>query len=320
MNLAALSRSLVTEADAWAYLEELRWPKGVKCLRCHGDDVYLIVPKNGNSRRTSSGSMSERRTWNCRPCRRQFSATTGTMMHGTKVSLRTWVLVIFEMVSSKNGVAALEIQRKYGLCSRSAWFLMHRIREAMDSNIGGLFSGDVIADETYIGGDPRNWHANDPRRATIKRGRGTHKVPVFSLIDAKTGEVRSKVVANVTGKTLRKVIRENVDMHFSTLHTDQFSAYDSIGAEMAGHFTVDHSSGEYVNDKTKGTQSLEGYFSQLKRSLDGTHHHVSREHLHRYLGEFDFRYSTRKMSDTERMCLLMGFVGGTRLTYKRVTG
>jgi len=134
MTVTAIADKVRTEADAWKFLEDLRWPNGPICPNCHGADVYLIVPKNGVSRKTSSGSMSQRRTWNCRPCRKQFSATTDTIMHGTKVSLRIWILVIFEMVSSKNGVAGREIERKYGLCSRTAWFMMHRIREAMKSD------------------------------------------------------------------------------------------------------------------------------------------------------------------------------------------
>jgi transposase-like protein len=316
-TVTSIAFEIPTEAAAWVYLEEMRWPQGAECPKCHGDDVYLIVPTNGQSRRTSSGSMSERRTWNCRKCRRQFSATTGTLMHGTKIPLRTWILVIFEMVSSKNGVAALEIERKYGLCSRTAWFLMHRIREAMSANGGRLFVGNVVMDETYIGGNPINQHAS--QRVPVKRGRGTSKTPVISLIDAETGEIRSAVVAKVNGRTLRKHIAENVDMAFSTLHTDALSAYMKIGTTMAGHHVVDHKAGQYTTEKSKGTNKAENYFSQLKRSIDGTHHHVSVEHLPRYLGEFDFRYSTCKWTDTERMELLINRLDGKRLSYKRVT-
>ena len=238
-------------------------------------------------------------------------------MHGSKISLRTWILVSFEMVSSKNGVAALEIQRKYGLCSRTAWFLMHRIRECMAENDGSLFVGNVVADETYFGGNPKNRHYAD-RKNPLKRGRATKKTPVFALIDTETGAVRSQVVANVTGRTLAKVICQNVDVSVSTLHTDAFGGYIAISPHMAAHHVVDHKAGEYVTEKSHGTNKAENYFSQLKRSLDGTHHHVSREHLHRYLGEFDFRYTTRKMSDADRMSLLLSRTQGKRLTYKVV--
>src|ERR1022692_3755802 len=202
-TVTGLADKLRTEADAWEFLEGLRWPNGVICPECRSEDVYLIVPKNGVSRKTVSGSLSQRRTWNCRPCRRQFSGTTGTMMHGTRLPIRLWVLVIFEMVASKNGVAALEIERKYGICSRSAWFLMHRIREAMATPYATMFQGVVMADEAYIGGEPENRHAR--QRGPERSGRGTDKTPVVSIIDQETGEVRSHVVTDVSGITLGRI-------------------------------------------------------------------------------------------------------------------
>jgi transposase-like protein len=321
-TVSELFDRLRTEADAWEFLEELRWPNGPKCPACHGSDVYLIQPKNGVSRRTVSGSMSQRRTWNCRPCRKQFSATTGTMMHGTRLPIRTWVLVIFEMCASKNGVAAGEIERKYGLCSRSAWFLMHRIREAMkDDGLIATMRGTIVADETFIGGDPtkmnrptrRRWIASHDGNPFIH----TTKTPVLSLINAETGEVRSRVVPRVNGANLRKVMSEHVDMAGSILWTDEGNWYRQLGQEFIRHATVNHSDDQYVGPDGEGTNKLENFFSQLKRSIDGTHHHVSVEHLPRYLGEFDYRFTTRKMSDGERMADLVGRAEGRRLTYKR---
>jgi transposase-like protein len=290
-------------------------------------DVYLIGCANGVSRKTRTGTMSERRVWKCRSCRRQFSVLTGTIMHGTKIPVRVWALVIFEMTASKNGTAAREIERKYGVCPRSAWFMLHRIREAMRSD--GLLApmaGTIVADETFVGGDPKNRHAwkRDPDRQTPERvlpgsmpNRHTDKTPVLSLINAETGEVRSQVVANVTGRTLSKVLANNVAMYNSTLHTDSAHAYVQIGHLFASHKTVNHAQGEYVRDGVS-TNRAEGFFSQLKRSLDGTHHHVSEAHLPRYLAEFDFRYSTCKASDFDRMVKLVG-QSDRRLTYKAVT-
>ena len=327
-TVTALADRLRSEADAWEFLEELRWPGGVECPKCHGSDVYLVKPKNGHSRRTSSGSMSERRTWNCRTCRRQFSATTGTMMHGTKIPLRTWVLVIFEMCASKNGIAAREIERKYGLCCRSAWFLMHRIREAMKSDgLVGSMRGTIVADETWIGGNPKKMNRSrkgdiyklrlviDPERATEK----TDKTPVLSLIDAETGEVRSAVLPRVDGSNLRKAIAKQVDMAGSVLWTDEGAWYNQLGREFISHGTVNHAQGEFVDWITgASTNKAENYFSQLKRSLTGTHHRVSVEHLPRYLAEFDYRYTTKHLADGERMAALVGRGEGRRLTYKRV--
>ena len=176
----------------------------------------------------------------------------------------------------------------------------------------------MVVDETYIGGDPKNWHADDPRCANIRYGRGTHKTPVVALINADFGECRSAVAPAVSGKTLRKVIAENVDMAFSTLHTDALPAHMKIGQEMAAHYVVDHSAGEYTSEKSNGTNKAENWFSQLKRSLDGTHRHVSVEHLHRCLGEFDYRCSTSGLTDAESMAILATRVAG-RLTYKVTT-
>jgi transposase-like protein len=316
-TVTSIAREIPTEAAAWVYLEEMRWPNGARCPKCSGQDVYLIVPDNGMSRRTSSGSMSERRTWNCRPCRKQFSATTGTAMHGTRIAIRTWILVMFEMAASKNGVAALEIQRKYGLTSRAAWHLLHRIRWAMEGNAGPMFTGDVAADETWIGGDPKNWHASEGRPKF--RGNKTNKVTVAAVIESKTRRTRARAVPNVTGRTLRKFIAANVDMPLTTLHTDSAPAYIAIGEQMAGHFAVNHNEGVYANDKTKGTNQVEAFFSQLKRSLDGTHHHVSPEHVNRYLGEFSWRYSTCKLTDAERFGLLVDQLDRGQLTYDALT-
>jgi transposase-like protein len=331
ITIASLSRDIVSEADAYAYIESLLWGDCPMCSHCAGTDVYLIGCENGISRKTRTGNMSERRVWKCRACKRQFSCLTNTVMHGTKISIRMWVMVIFEMCASKNGVAAREIERKYGVCPRTAWFMMHRIREGMASD--GLVTsmrGTIVADETFIGGSFKNRHrswriAQDtPERIVpgavpaIRTENGPHrdKTPVLSLIDYETGEVRSRVVADVTGATLRKVIAEQVDMAGSALWTDEAKTYRQIGAEFASHASVNHSAGEYVRGNVS-TNMAEGYFSQLKRSLDGTHHHVSRKHLNRYLAEFDYRYTTCKNSDSARMRMLVGRMSDKRLTYHR---
>src|SRR5665213_263182 len=314
-TIATLSLEVTSEADAYAYFEKLRWANGATCAHCASTNVYFIEPSNGVSRSTRTGAQSQRRVWRCRDCKKQFSVITNTMMHGTRIALRIWLMVIFELCSSKNGVAAREVERKYGVAGRSAWFMLHRIREAMSHDDFTLFSGDVVSDETWIGGEPKNWHA-DKREA--RHSQRTHKIPVVSLIDASTGEVRSKAVPSVGGDFLLPYIRANVNMAESTLHTDSLGVYRSIGAKMAGHHVVDHSKGQYTTEKSKGTNLCENYFGQLKRSLNGTHHHVSPEHLERYLAEFDYRYSTCDLTDTERMADLATRVAG-RLTYKAIT-
>ena len=252
------------------------------------------------------------------------------------------MLVIFEMCASKNGVSAREIERKYGVCPRTAWFMLHRIREAMkNDSLVTMMRGTVVADESYVGGKESNRHARNRwentgtkqmtpvrpgelqshlRRRPERPASNYRKSIVLTLIDKETGEARSRVIPNVTGATLRKAIAAQVDMPNTTLHTDELLGYRSIASEFLAHETVNHSEDEYVryvNGRVVTSNHAESFFSQLKRSLDGTHHHISAEHLPRYLAEFDYRHSTRRLSDTARMERLMEQTGGRRVTYKR---
>jgi transposase-like protein len=321
LSILQLAEEVRTEADAYAFLERLRWADGVViCPHCQGERAYFLTPKDDAGRKTRTGATTARRVWKCAACRKQFSVLTGTVMHGTKIPVRSWIFVIFEMCYAKNGVSAREIERKYGIAPRSAWFMTQRIREAMKrDDLVSKMTGTIVADETFVGGKPKNM--NRTKRAEIAQRRRAgenvdNKTAVLSLISKETGEVRSRVIPNVTGDTLRSAIREQVEMSATVLHTDSWQGYRQVGAELAGHHYVNHMLGEYVRGDVS-TNPAEGYFSQFKRSLDGTHHHVSKEHLHRYLAEFDFRFSTRGMNDTERMGRLLGQVDGRRLTYKR---
>ncbi len=329
ITIGSLATKITSEADAYSFMEALRWPEQPVCPHCGSiNDHYFLTPKAPEGRKTRTGSVSERRVWKCKDCRRQFSVLTGTIFHGSKVPLRTWLFVVFEMAANKNGLAAREIERKYGVSPKTAWYMAHRVREAMKTRAPlALLSGTVVADEAWIGGDPNRRNARTRRNmeqpVKVTPGslpnRHTEKTPVLSLINAETGEARSKVVADVSGATLRKVIAENVAMSGSRLMTDEGSQYIVLGREFASHETVNHSQDEYARGDVS-TNLAEGYFSQLKRSLDGTHHHVSVEHLDRYLAEFDFRYSSRKLTDTQRTARLMGQTTGRRLTYKRLKG
>jgi transposase-like protein len=191
--------------------------------------------------------------------------------------------------------------------------MLHRLREAMKREpLAGLLSGRVVADETWFGGKPSNRHGHKPK----DHMQGEHdKTPIMALVSRETGEVRSHVVPNVKAENLRKVLHEHVDAANTHLHTDSAFSYRKIAGDFASHTAVNHNIGQYVLDGA-GTNQAETFFSQLKRSIDGTHHHVSREHLDRYLAEFDFRFSTCKLSDTERIGRLVGQVAGRRLTYR----
>jgi transposase-like protein len=207
--------------------------------------------------------------------------------------------------------------------------MLHRIRSAMgsDNKLVTSMLGTIVVDETYIGGNPDRMNAKARARwgalrrdPSVNSGfeRGTAKVPVVSLVNAVTGEIRPEVVARVDGSTLRKVIGEHVDMANSVLWTDEGAWYGPVGREFARHESVSHNHGVYVGPRGASTNMLESFFSQLKRSIDGTHHHVSTKHLPRYLGEFDFRFSTCKMSGGGRMRTLAKRMDG-RLSYARLT-
>lgn len=317
MNILDLADRLGTEADAYEYLEELRWAGRPVCPHCGSvREHYFLKPANGSSRKTRTGSASERRVWKCaeKGCRKQFSVLTGTIFHGSKIPLRKWLLVLFDMSSAKNGISAREIERKYGLTPKTAWFMAHRIREAMKREpMAGLLSGRVIADETWYGGKPSNRHGH----VQSEHMQGEHdKVPIMALVSRETGEVRSRVVPNVRAENLRRVLHEHVDPATTHLHTDQALGYRKIAGDFASHTAVNHNIGQYVLDGAT-TNHAETFFSQLKRSLDGTHHHVSVEHLDRYLAEFDFRYTTCKQTDSERMNRIISRTTGRRLMYRQ---
>lgn len=323
-SVPALAKRLTTEADAYKMLEELRWTGGTPdaCPHCAASGrFYFLAPKDGTEgRKTRTGAVSQRRVWKCADCRKQFSVLTGTIFHGSKIPVRTWLFVILEMCASKNGVSAREIERKYDLTPRTAWFLLHRIREGMKRDpMASLLSGTLVADETWVGGDPGNRHA----RKRIAEGPArwaTQKTTVLSVIDKASGEARSAVIPNVKGSTLRKAMEEElaINLGASTLHTDSWKGYVRMAGTLKGHEAVNHNIGEYVRGEVS-TNKAEGFFSQLKRSLDGTYHHVSVQHLPRYLAQFDWLYSNSTDTDSERMRLLVSNTAGRRLTYRPLT-
>lgn len=303
-TFSQIAKYFSDEGEAYKLVERLRWPSGPVCPHCGViDHAYYLAPKEG-PRKTRTGNTSDRRVWKCGTCRKQFSVLVGTIFEDSRIPLSKWLLAIHEMCADKNGVSALELSRKLDITYKSAWFMAHRIREAMKRPpLLGKLQGTIEVDETYIGG-----------RAKGKRGRGAaNKTPVVSLVE-RDGEVRSQVMAQVTSANVGRVMQEHIEPT-ATVMTDQFQAYKTPGRRFANHEVVDHSKDEYVRGRTH-TNTAEGYFSQLKRSIDGTHHHVSEKHLDRYLAEFDYRYSTRKVKDGERTEEAIRRTTGKRLTYR----
>lgn len=294
------------EDAARAHLESLLWPQGPVCPRC-GVMEDRITKLQGKSTRPG--------VYKCKDCRKPFSVTVGTVMERSHLPLSKWILAAHFMSSSKKGMSALQLQRMLGTNYETAWFLFHRLRECPKDMGRGPLGGEgktVEADETYIGGKESNKHAS--KRVGLKLAWDLKK-SVVVLVE-RGGEARSFHVANVTAKTLRNVLVTNVS-RASHLRTDKAPAYVGVGAEYASHESTDHSKGEYVRDGDIHSNTAESYFAILKRGVYGTFHSLSEAHLHRYLVEFDFRYSTRKISDVERAELLLKGATGKRLMYRQ---
>ncbi|HXX73526.1 MAG TPA: IS1595 family transposase [Nitrospiraceae bacterium] len=282
---------LTDEKKAYEYLAKLRWPHGPKCVHCKSERVYTLNVKT-----------SKRVVLKCGKCRKQFSATVGTIFEDSHIPLTKWIQAMQLVCSSKKGISAHQLHRMLGITYKSAWFMEHRIRYAMaHSPFSGKLGGIVEADETYIGGKE-------------KRGRGpSKKKAVFALVE-RQGRVRSFALPTVTSKNLRAIICENVSPE-TRMMTDEFKGYRGLKKEFISHDTINHSRGHYVRGEVT-TNTIEGYFSLLKRGLTGTYHHVSKHHLHRYLAEFDFRYNARREDDATRTLLAFRATEGKRLQYR----
>lgn len=321
LTLSALAKQYSDEEAAYKYFENLLWSNGIVCPHCGAiDKAHYVEPKT-ETRTTRIGTKTYRRIWWCAECRKEFSVLVGTIFEDSKIPLSKWLLAFQELCSDKNGISSCELARKLGITQKSAWHLAHRIRYAIArSSFSTKLTGTVEADETYFGGAAKNMHS--AKRERMITGRGTvAKVPVFSIVE-RGGEVRSQVMENVTGQNVKQELVEQVDSS-ATLNTDTSTVYPQAGKEFAAHQTVDHGAGEYVRKTANGKAHIntaEGHFSQLKRSIDGTHHHVSAKHLDRYLAEFDYRYSTRKQDDGARFQDAMKRAIGKRLTYANAIG
>lgn len=295
------------EDKAREHLEALLWPHGAVCPRCGvtGDRVTKLQGKS-----TRPG------VFKCKDCRKPFSVTVGTVMERSHIPLTKWLLASHLMASSKKGMSANQLHRMLGTTYETAWFLAHRLREAMGTKPTGPLGGGnkvVEVDETYIGGKEHNKHAS--KRAHAGRG-AVGKAPVVTLVE-RDGNARSFHVANVTAKTLAPIIAKHADKA-SHMMTDESTVYPKIGASFAGHSAVNHGTGEYVRlGGFVHSNTVESYFAILKRGIYGTFHSVSEAHLPRYLAEFDARYNARKLTDTERSAMILRGVKGKRLMYRQ---
>jgi transposase-like protein len=298
------------EEAARKHFEASRWPDGPVCPHCG------VV---GNARELQ-GKSTRPGVYKCRECEKPFTATVGTLFERSHIPLHKWLLAIHLLTSSKKGMSAHQLWRMLGFGSyRTAWFMAHRIRESYrelfpeeSDPLGG--PGKIVeADETYIGGKEKNKHR--VKRTSAVGGQG--KEIVFSLVE-RGGRVRSQHIPEVNAKTLRPILVAQVDRK-SYLMTDDAGQYRIVGREFARHQSVNHGIEEYVRGEAH-TNTIEGYFSILKRGITGVYHHVSQQHLKRYLAEFDFRYNERMalgVNDFERAAKALRGVAGKRLTYRQ---
>ncbi|MGE4068523.1 MAG: IS1595 family transposase [Vicinamibacterales bacterium] len=307
-----LQQAVIYFSDADRCLEaaiELRWQgRPVTCPTCGSTDVHFIAT---------------RRIWRCKNVheRRQFSVKIGTIMEDSPISLDKWMVAIWLLSAAKNGISSYELGRAIGITQKSAWFMLHRIRLAMqDGEGGGKLGGEVEADETFIGGKARFMH-KDRRKRMVKHGsKLAGKVAVMGLLERHSKNGRSRVRTAVIPNVRRHSVREQVSKHVepgATLNTDAFKSYNGLDADYV-HKVIDHA--ECYVEGTVHTNGLENFWSLLKRALKGTYVSVEPFHLFRYLDEQSFRFNERGLTDAERFRLVANAVAGKRLTYRALTG
>lgn len=314
--IAALPAACSDERTAVEFFERQRWSETPACPRCGDTDVTQMKAKDGQ--------RHPRFLWRCHGCKQQYTVRIGTIFEDSRVPLRHWAYAFWAACAGKKGVSAMQIQRQTGLSYKTALFLMHRIRYAMtptDPNPPKL-SGIVEADETYVGGKVRN-RSRYERRALFQRGLGrvgenlprrdNDKTPVLALIQ-RGGDVRALVVPTVTAHNVRAVLLAHVDTS-ARLMTDEALVYRKAGKPFASHESVKHALFEYARGEAH-INTAESFFARLKRQLYGTHHSVSKKHLHRYVAEVAFKHNTREMEDGERVVTAIQGAEQKRLFYK----
>jgi len=292
------------EKAAYAFVESRIWPNGPVCPHC-GGTRERIAKMNGKSTRIG--------VYKCYACRKPFTVKIGTIFEDSHIPLRLWLQAIYLLASSKKGISSNQLHRTLGVTLKTAWFLSHRIREAMREGELSPFGGNggtVESDETFLWDDPDKQ----------KRRGYEHKNKILSLVDRNSGTSRSMVVDSVSAKTLVPILKENIDREARVV-TDDAGQYRYLKNHFSGHAVVCHSSGEYVSmkDRTIHTNTVEGYFSIFKRGMKGVYQHCAKKHMHRYLAEFDFRYNNRikkGIDDVDRAGNLLDGVVGKRLTYQ----
>jgi transposase-like protein len=289
---------------ALQFVVALRWPNGVVCPRCESREWSFL---------------STRRLWKCKACKKQFSVKVGTIFEDSPIGLEKWLPAMWMIANCKNGISSYELGRALGVTQKTAWFMLHRIRLAMQSESFDKFKGEVEVDETYIGGKFANMHKNR-RPKSAGRGDRTGKVAVMGLLerhgpDRSHSVVRTRVISGTKRKELFGIMKQEIEPK-TDVYTDALPSYASINY-MFNHQFIDHSE-KYVEGRVH-TNGLENFWSLLKRALKGTYIAVEPFHLFRYLDEQAFRFNKRKGSDASRFTQAVASIVGKRITYKALT-
>jgi transposase-like protein len=305
---STLLEAVRTYCDADAALTEAvdsRWPKGVTCPHCGGDSPMFL---------------KTRRVWKCSKCRKQFSIKAGTVFEDSPIGLDKWLPAVWMIAGAKNGISSWELHRALGVTQKTAWFMLHRIRLAMqDEKSGGKLGGEVEVDETFIGGKARNMHKAERERKI--KGRGPDGKAIVAAVLERGGKVRATVVENRRKPALQALVRDNVEAG-TNLYSDALKSYD--GLDEFTHRVIDHAVA-YVDGQVH-TNSMENFWSLLKRGLKGTYVSVEPFHLFRYVDEQAFRYNNRQdesgedIGDFARFKTVLSQIVGKRLTYKSLIG
>lgn len=294
MNLSVLNTAFDTDTECRQALEELRWPNRLRCLRCDSDKISRISTRN---------------QYDCDSCRYRFSVTTGTVFHDSHLPLPKWFLAVLLMCEAKKGISANQMKRTLGVAHKTAWYLCHRIREAMKDAYTEPLNGTVECDETYIGG----------KRRGFGRGYVGNKAMVLAALE-RGGQIRLKVGKRDDKETLQGFVMDHVSPNVENIFTDEHPSYQGLDADSGTeglHQTVNHTAKEYVRGEVH-TNSVEGAFGLFKRGIVGSFHQVSHKHLERYLDEFEFRFNNRKNAYLFRDALTR-MVMAQALPYEKLT-
>lgn len=296
ISLTQLFAMFPDDETAERWFVESRWPDGVHCTYCFGDNV-------------KQNAAHPTMPYRCNTCKKQFSVKTNSVMHSSKIGYQKWAIAIYLVTTSLKGVSSMKLHRDLGITQKSAWHMLQRIRKAYDE-ISVMFGGESEVDESFFGGKEKNKHAKDKLNA----GRGTvGKTAVVGMKNRGTNRIQAEVIESTDKETLQNFVTSNTAPD-STVYTDEARAYLGLPRE---HQAVSHSTGKYVRAMAH-TNGMESFWSMLKRGYIGTYHHISPKHLHRYVDEFSGRHNARPMDTEDQMAAVVRQAAGKRLTYRQL--